>query len=402
MTGVVTDRISLSMGGQVYRTWTSFELTRDLSEISGSFRVELRDATRHVSFPWADLMDLRPQVTAGLEVTVAIDGEPVLKGWVDEITPRCGDGQVSVSVSGRDKTCDLIDCAATVKGPWEYRRQKIDKIVGAIVKPFGLTVRADVDLGDPIDRVCIDVGEVAMSAIEKLCRQRQVLVLSDGVGGIVLTRGGKGRGPADLVFPGGNVIESAGSDSMRERFSEYHVVAQGEKAGGKRKKKPAKLDVIAHPLGEGGSSGGSGGASSGAYEQTGTKIVGTAKDDAVKRYRPMVVLARNQCDAKIAQAQAEWMSRTARAAAIKLDYPVRDFQAGGKLWRPNELVMVKDSFQAIYRDLLIAGLVYSYGAQGAVTKLRLTGPEAFDLEPEGNRAKNHTQPKKLDTVAHDL
>lgn len=397
----VTDRISLRMGGQVWRTWSTFELPRDLSEISGGFHVGLRDAARHTSFPWADLMDARTQVTAGLEVTVEIDGEPVLKGWVDDIAPRCGGGQVSVSVSGRDKTCDLIDCAATVKGPWEYRNQTIDKIIAAIVKPFGLTVRADVDLGAPIDRVCLDVGETAMSAIEKLCRQRQVLVLSDGVGGIVLTRGGKARGPADLIFPGGNVIESAGCDSMRERFSEYHVVAQAEKAGGKRKKKPAKLDVTAQPLGEGGGSGGSSGGG-GSYEQAGAKIVGTAKDDAIQRYRPMVVLARNQCDAKVAQAQAEWMARTARAAAQKLDYPVLDFRANGTLWRPNELVMVQDTFQAINRDMLVAGLVYSHGAQGPVTRLRVTGPEAFDIEPEGNRGKNHAQPKKLDTTAQAL
>lgn len=401
MIAEVTRRVALTMGGQVYDAWTGFELTRDLSEISGGFRCELRDPARHTSFPWADLMDARAMVVEGLEVTVALDGEPVLKGWVDEIAPRCGGGQVSVSVTGRDKSCDLIDCAATVTGPWEYRNRKVDQIVRAIVAPFGLTVRADVDVGDPIDRVCIEPGETAISAIEKVCRMRQLLVTSDGLGGLVLTRGGKGRAPADLRFPGGNIVESAGCSSMRERFSEYHVVAQAERAGGRRKGKPAQLDVTAHPLGT--ESGGGGG---GASEETaGTKIIGTAKDGAVKRYRPMVALARTQCDAKTAQDQADWMERTHRAAALKYDYVVRDFRAAGRLWRPNELAMVEDSFQALSRDLLIAGLVYAFGTEGALTRLRMTGPEAFDTEPEGPRGKNHKRAKgngKLDTTAEAL
>lgn len=401
-----TRRISLTMGGQIYDNWTSFELTRDMSEISGGFRVELRDATRHTSFPWADLMDAKAMVVEGLEVTVALDGKPVLKGWIDDIAPRSGGGQASVSVTGRDKTCDLIDCAATVNGPWEYRNQKVDQIVSAIVKPFGLTVRADVDVGEAIDRIVLEPGETAMSAIEKACRMRQLLVTSDGLGGIVLTRGGKGRAPAALRYPNGNVVESAGSSSMRQRFSEYHVVAQAEKAGGRRKSKPAKLDVTAHPLGEEGAGGG-GGAGSGGEEAAGTKIVGTAKDSGVKRYRPHVALARTQCDAKTAQKQADWMERTARSAALKYDYVVRDYGANGQLWRPNELTMVEDDFQNLARDLLIAGLVYAYGAEGAVTRLRVTGPEAFDTEPEGPRTKNHKRAKgsgsgKLDTKAEAL
>lgn len=384
------------MGGQVYDTWTGAEVVRDLSEISGSFRLELRDAARHTAFAWADVMGARAMVTEGLEAEVAIDGQPVLKGWVDDIAPACRGGEVSVSVCGRDKTADLIDCAATVEGPWEFKRQTLDQIVAAIVKPFGLAVRADVDMGEPLDRLVLEPGETAMSAIEKGARQRQVLITSDGLGAVVLTRSGKARAPADLMFPGGNAVESSGCVSLRERHSAYYVVAQAERAGGRRRK-TVKLDVTAEPLGAGG-----GGGAAPTDELAGVKIIGTAKDAAVTRYRPLVAMARTQLTAKAAQDQADWMARVARASALKLEHVVRDYGAGGRLWRPNELALVDDAFQGVNRDLLVAGLVFSYGDQGARTHLRLTGPEAFDVEPEGPRSKNHPRTKALDGTAHEL
>lgn len=392
----VTDRWAISFAGQTYATWSRAELVRDLSEISGSFRLELRDAARHASFPFADLMDARALVEAGLEAQLTIDGQAELIGWVDEINPQCRGGQVSVTVSGRDKTADLIDCAATVTGPWEYRGQKLDQIAKSILAPYGLEVRADVDVGDAFDRFVIEVGETAMSAIEKGARQRQVLLVSDGLGALVLTRSGKQRGPADLVFPGGNVSESAGWSSMRERYSAYHVVAQAERAGGRRRNS-AKLDVTAEPLGTGGTAS----AAAAEHELGGVNIAATAKDEEVTRHRPFVAMARTQLTAKAAQDQADWMARVSRAASLKVEHLVRGY-GDGRPWRPNELVAVRDSFQNVNRDLIVAGLSKEFGDWGAVTRLRLTGPEAFDMEPVSNRAKNHQQPKTLDTTARAL
>lgn len=393
MTAPATDRWSISFGGQTYATWTRAELVRDLSEISASFSLELRDSARHAAFPWADLMDARALVTEGLEASLSVDGQVVLKGWVDEIAPRSADGEAGVTVSGRDKTCDLIDCAATVEGPWEYKDQTLDKIASAIVAPFGLTVRVDVDLGAPIERLVIEPGETALAAIEKGARQRQVLLVSDGLGALVLTRGGKGRAPADLIYPGGNVIASGGCFSLRERYSAYHVVAQAERAGGRRRK-AVNLDATAAPL-TGGGEGGSTGAAE--HELAGVTIAATATDDQVTRYRPLVAPAATQLTAKAAQDQADWMMRTARAAAIKIEHTVRGYG-----WRPNELALVRDDFQQVHRDLLIAGVAMEYGTWGARTRLRLTGPEAFDVEPEASRTKDHKATKPLDKTAQNL
>ncbi|WP_010512384.1 Mu P family protein [Komagataeibacter europaeus] len=64
-----------------------------------------------------------------------------------------------------------------------------------------------------------------MSTIEKLSRQRGVLVTSDGVGGIVLTQAGSTRAPGRLALPG-NVYRMESRVSARGRV--FGCVGQGD------------------------------------------------------------------------------------------------------------------------------------------------------------------------------
>lgn len=382
---ITTRRVSLTIAGAVYDEWTAVEVTRTLDEISASFSLELRDGARSVaSWPFASLASLAASVDLWSEVSVAIDGQPVLVGWIDEIAPEARDGEVRLSVTGRDKSGDLVDGAATVDGPAEYRKMTVLEAAKKIAEPYGITVKADADVGDPFDRVAIDPGETAMSAIEKLARQRALVVTSDGVGGLVLTQTGKQRAPGVLVFPG-NVVESAGSFRAQERHSEYVVKGQAEKAAGGRSQ-TAYLDSTAEPLTADQSSRSE---KQAAREEAGVAISGRAKDPDVKRYRPIVSLGRTQLDAKSAQKQADWMMRTTRGRAELIEHRVRGFGVGGTLWRPNTLVLVDDSYLAVHRDMLIAGVTYRFDEGGPYTRLRLAGPEAYDLEPDSDRRQNH-------------
>ncbi|WP_332117238.1 phage baseplate assembly protein [Azorhizobium caulinodans] len=391
-----TRRFTLLIGQHRFEEWTSAHVTRDLSEISGSFELELRDAQRSApSFPFATLASYRPLVEVGLPCEIRIDNEPVLIGWIETLSPRASEGQVSVSVSGRDKTGDLIDGAATVDGPCEMFGVKLDKAAQTILKPYGLKLRADVDVGAAFDRVAIDVGETGMSAIEKLARQRGLLVTSDGVGALVLTRSGQRRGPGDLVFPG-NVVETSGCWSTRDQYSDYRVKGQAERAGGRRRKQPL-LDSKAEPLK---ADRGDYVKDQGDHEKAGVTIEGRRKHPRMTRHRPLVAMARTQLTAEGAQKQADWMERTARAMSVKIEHRLKEYRGkSGALWRPNELVFVSDSFQGIARDMLIAGVELGFDQQGASARLRLCGPEAYDLEPEGNRTKNRTT---LDSTAEPL
>ncbi|MFG1466754.1 Mu P family protein [Xanthobacter sp. DSM 24535] len=394
-----TRPVTLLMAGMRFEEWSRVEVARDLQDIAGKFRLELRDSARSWrTFPFATLADMKGEVELGLEATILLDGEQVLSGWVDDLAPHASEGQVSVSISGQDKTGDLSDCAATVDGPAEYFGKTIDTVAGEILKPYGLKVRAEADVGDPFDRFAIDVGETALSAIEKGARQRGLLVTSDGMDTLLLTQSGGKRAPGDLIFPG-NIVESGGHFSLRGRHSAYHVKGQAERAGGRRRK-TVHLDGHAEPLtGEQGDWQ----AQQGPHEKAGVTIKGQADDAAMKRrHRPLVAMGRTQLTPKGAQDQAEWMRRTARGRSEELTYQVRGFRHNGRLWRPNELGMVQDAFQGVYREMLIAGVAYQYDDEGAATHLRVTGPEAYDMQDEGTRRKNHKSQQPLDRHAEPL
>jgi len=403
-----TRRVTLLMDGVVYDEWMRVEITRDLEDIAGSFSLEVRDSVRSAaSWPFASLASAARLVEIGLEAEIRIDGEAVIRGWVDEISPRASEGSVSVQVSGRDKTADLIDCAATLDGPSEYEGMTLDKIAEEILKPYGLKLRSEADVGKAFDRFSLDVGETALSAIEKGARQRGLLVTSDGMDSLVLTQSGRRRAAGELTFPG-NVSESGATFSIKDRHSETRVKGLAERAGGRRRK-TAKLDSRAEPL--------SGSVDSdwldkqAAHESGGTTIEGKAKDAAMsRRYRPLVAMGRTQLTQEGAETQAEWMTRTARGRSEQLEYGLVDYRANGRLWRPNELVPVTDNFQQVFRDMLVAGVTFSHDEGGSATRLRLTGPEAYDMEPEGNRRANRKGAKSggkgsgkpLDSTAHEL
>lgn len=366
-----TRRVTLRAGGQAHDWWTGVEITRDLAEISGSFLVELHDVARlRRALPGPRPVPMPTAIEAGMACQILLDDELVLDGWVDDVKLSWSADRLSMAVAGRDRTGDLVDCAASRDGPFEYRGLRLEEIAARICAPFGIAVRAEVDTGPPFAAFALDAAETAMEAIEKGCRQRGVLALSDGVGGLVLTRGGVRRGPAPLSLPG-NVQAAVIARSLRGRFSDYTVKGQTRPA----RSGPPALDGTAAPP------------AARPVQQTERASVvlsGTAYDKGVGRHRPWVSLSRTQSGGASVQTQAEWAMRVARGKSDRLAYTVRDWRAGAeqRLWRPNELVAVDDPLAAILGDMLVAAATYRYGEQGAETELSLTGPEAFDLLPE--------------------
>lgn len=405
-----TRRVTLTLNGQPFSEWTGVEITRDMQDMTGNFSVELRDARRSsAALAMATLASYADLVRVGITAELAIDNETVLVGWVDTVAPSIRDGEARVSISGSDKARDLIDGAATVDGPAELKDKKLDAIITEVVKPYGLKVRAEVDVGEAFPRYMLDAAETALSAVEKGLRQRGVLAMSDGVGSIVLTQTGASRAPAALTLPG-NVVAADGEFTIENRHSEYVVKGQAEKAQGKRRKE-VPLDSKAEPLAAPAPMAAQE-TSEEPHEKPGVVIEGRMRDAEMQRHRPLVTLARTQLTDEGAQQQAEWMERTARGSSETITYEVVDWRAGEarRLWRPNEMVPVDDAYMGINRDMLIAGVTFRYREDdGAKTSLRVTSPEAYDTKPVGARRTNHPKPGKtsapapaLDSTAYPL
>lgn len=365
-----------------YDTWTRVALVRDLGEISGSFDLEVDDVGRTASALPAGLHGGGVPFVKFQEVKIYIDSELVLWGWVDGVSPSIATGTVGCRVYGRDKTGQMVDCAAAPLGPVEYTNIKLERLAEILAAPWGITVSAEVDTGEPIAKVSIDTGETAMSVLEKYARKRAVLLVSDGVGGLIITRSGTGRAPDDLSFPG-NVGASRGTFDGRKQFSVVYVKGQSGHAAGKRKNKAA-LDRTATPLDAPAEPAETDADEPSGRESRATAILGIAYDDTVPIYRPAVKTSRAHGSLKEADTEARWWVSTARGNAERVDYTMPDWRVNGRLWRPNEMTRVEDAYQLVDKDLLIAGTAMNYDSQGTRTELRTCGREAYDLLPESD------------------
>jgi len=365
--------------------WTVAEVSRDLKDFSGSFTLSLRDATRSIAtFDFASpppVFRVRP----GPGAKIYIEDQLELVGFIEKVTPDIQEDYAEVTITGRDTTGDLVDSAAAPDGPGELNEVKLEEIVSKVTEPFGIGVTNEIDTGKPFPRFPFGVSESALSAIEKGARQRHALITSDGIGGVKITRTGAEAAPADLTLPG-NMKNSSATFSHEGRHSEYIVRGQSEKAQGQRKGRSAAQTPNDAPVPPAARKKGDGSATE--RERKGTAITGRVKDPEIKRHRPIVHMAKTQPEDFSAQDEADWRMRTARSDAEELSTSVWGYSVNGMPWKVNQLPMVKDKFQGIFRKMVIGRTSKRYDDGGRVTDLTLNSPESFDNEAVGSRRTN--------------
>ncbi len=384
LAGRLTLKVGTGAAARSVGTVIGAEIGRDLRDVAGYFDLQLFDGGRAAAAmpqsaqPGASVAAIQQ----GAPCQLAIDGEPVLVGYIDVAEGEWRADRLQAHVRGRDRTGDLVDCAATPNGPAEFRHVDLLHIAGAICAPFGIRVVAQTEIGAPFERLAIGPHETAMVAIEKAARQRAVLLVSDGVGGLLLTTGGRSAAPGNLIV-GQGVLGARYRYDWTRRFSDVFVKGQAEKAAGRRGSAPALTHATA-PLANGVAP--SLPADAEATEGAGILMVGHAVDPAMTRWRPSVRMTRTQSGMSSVQVQAEWWVRVLRGESTLLSYTVPDWRGpNGSLWRPNQVVRVFDPYGGVDEPMLIRKVIFRLGDDGARTEIEVVGLTAFDRINEAQR-----------------
>lgn len=339
---MAVERPILTVKGKDYQGWTECSVTLTMEAASGSFRLGVTERDPESSQPF----DIR----TGDKCSVTLGDTSVISGYVNDVSVSYDAYSHSITVSGRDAAGDLVDCSAS-SGSWSG--YTLDKIVSAISAPFGIGVDVQTDVGKPFSKFKITEGETAWSAIERACRMRGALCVSDGNNGIVLMRASTGASVAIVRGGVGGMILSATADfSDRERYSEYQV--KGQSSGWDSD----DVDGAAH-------------------------AIATAKDSAVDRYRLKVVVAEDQGDSGTLSERANWEAKVARGRSQKAGITVFGWRdASGSLWLPNRLVRVECDWLRLVDEMMISTVTLSQsGLDGTTADLVLVHPDTFAAEP---------------------
>ena len=345
--------IALRIGGRIHQGWTEATVTRSLETLCSTFRMALSERTAGETAPRA--------VSPGDGCTVSVDGEQVLRGYVDEVRPRYDSGDHMISVRGRDATADLVDCSAA-SHPGEWQNETLDQITRGLVAPFGLEVTVETDVGAPFTKFRIDEGETVFEAIERGCRYRGVLPLSDGNGGLLITHPSRARS-STLLRRGTNILAAEGVANWSDRYSEYTLL--GQQAGS---------DFLTG--------------------EAAAHVTASARDPGVQRHRPLTIIGEQSIDTDEAEARVQWEAnvRAARSRSVSVSVQGWREREGGGLWSPGQVVHLSDDWLGIDRDLLIASTAHSLSRAGTITKMTLFPPDAFvqRAEPERTPAGSGT------------
>jgi prophage tail gpP-like protein len=332
--------ITLTVGGKIYGGWKKATIRRGLEQVAGTFELEVTER-------WSDRMEPWP-IRHGDACTVAVAGQTVLTGFVDDILPSFDAAQHGVVIVGRDATGDLVDCSA-IAGSGQWQGRTLLQVAAALCKPFGIPVTAETPVGAPFTTAALQEGETVYEALERAGRMRGVLLVSDGRGGLVITRAGKERIATALV-QGENVLRGSATFSLRDRYSRY--LCRGADVGSDF----TTADQAASPSGE-------------------------AQDKGVNRYRPLILIAESPGNSAALRERALWeaavrMGRSARPVAT-----VQGWSHANGLWLPNRLVPARIPYLRLDREMLIVAVTYQVGEQGTTSELELCRPEAFALLP---------------------
>ena len=335
----MAERAELQVEGQPFSGWKSITVTSSIEAICGSFRFIASEKNPD------DV--LARTIRRGQTCEVHLEGDLVLRGYINQVTPRHDSKSHNVAISGRSLAGDLVDCSVTHK-PGEWKQRTILQIAQDLAEPFGITVRAEVDVGEAFPTFRVKESETVFSALERMARQRGLLLISDPEGQVVLTRARKEREPLAVIL-GTEVLEASVTDSESDRFSLYRFKGQQQ----------------------------------GSDTLTGVQaaeIQGEATDPEVERFRPNVQIAEAQGTNATLRERARWEAARQAGLSHRPQVVVRDWRnSAGSLWRPNTLVQMVDDFLEVDGELLIVSVTYQSDSAGRRATLALSRPEAFDV-----------------------
>jgi len=354
-------QLTLRVGGMVYGGWKSVSVRTGIEQIAGIFELAITERWPNQPTQWA--------IPPGESCAVEYGDEVLITGYVDAVAVNYDASQHEIKVTGRDRTGDLVDCSAPSLA---FSNLSLMQIAEKLCKPFGVTVidetTAAVRPGKPravkaLPKQAVQNGETVHRALEKLARIEGVLLASDGLGGLIITRAGL-AGQCDTVLEfGKNILAASFEHSHAALYSEITVKGQASAAAA------AQYGVVdAQPKGV----------------VKRSTLASTAGNSQINRYRPLIIVAETQADGRRCQNRAAWEAGNREAKARKVSVTVQGWRetADGPLWRINKRVRVVCPWMRLDEWWVIAAIDYKLDESGTTAELSLVSAGALDVLPE--------------------
>ena len=351
--------IILKVNGVPYDNFISLNCTVRLDVLCNTFGgLMARDLNEPLPFRIGDKCEIE------------VDGTKVFTGTIELMTINYDEDSHTIELSGRDNTSDILDSSIDELSdiregaPFKSIIEQVIKHIGSSVQVVEEFVAAPFN---PINDIAApEPGENAFEFLEKLSRQRQVLLTSDGDGNVVITRSsGQSQTSTKLqnILPGesnsfnNNILKSNVSYDNTGRYNLYRLTGQGNPSALGDTGAPDLDPVITRG--------------------------GGVRDPEIRPGRQLVISAESAFTNDDNFNRAAWEANIRKARGRLYSPTVEGFSADGDLWRINRIISVVDVFAGIEDRMLINATTFKFNLEeGQTTELTLVEPDAYTLELE--------------------
>lgn len=355
MAETMKDEVKIITSKTITEGWESIRITRGIERCPNDFTLQMSEQFK------GELQGV--SVFPGDEFTLAIENkkgeiEPVITGFIDRYVPSINKSAHSISVSGRGKCQDLVDCSAIYENG-AFVNMTLEKIAEALLKPFNIKIVVTEATKKHITKVIpsfpLMYGETVIEIIERIAQYVRVLVYEDNFGRLVLDTVSTTRMKSGIQ-EGQNVqaanIVYANDQRFKDYYGYYTAIDNFN-------------DVAGHA--------------------TALQAVNPVSDGGITRYRPKIfIMEGGDVQATTLQARLSWECnrRAGRGQALRVQ--VDSWRDGSdNLWQPNTIVPVHiPTLKIVNKDMLIGEVTYiRNGQQGTIAELVLMPPEAYAPRP---------------------
>lgn len=292
------------------------------------------------------------------DARVYIGDQKLLTGYLYGIQTESTGDSISVSLTIYSKAADVLDSTIPTLQAAVDEVNLQDRIY-SLVRPFGINVIAnypnadEVEVNAKFDRTTGDKEETIGNHIMTLCRQRGMLVRSNGDGDLVLER-------ADENAPSFGVISSVSSNYVKAKAKyDGRKMFGGIQVVGSTPSDPTNIKEI--------------------------------KNTDIPRLRTKTFKETNINKGNI-EGYANWEMAKQYADALSLNIPVVGWYAetqkiGGSeydLWTPNTKteVNIPSMLLGDIRSYLIQSVKFIHTSKGRTAELSLVPPFAYSAQPQ--------------------
>lgn len=349
--------LEIRHNGIPYTMWESATFTRSLDTNCGQFSITS-------SNPFNPTYPLR----IGDRVQIIINGISVINGFVDKIVASGSMGGHRLNIAGRDKVSDLIDSSVpdsvkSIKGPISLKAmaERVIAALGAGIKVIDET--GGIESFGADDLQAAECGQKCMDFLVSFARKRQVYLITNGNGDLVLFKPRGQKVKTQLLHrqngASNNVKTAELVLDVSARFAKYVVRSQSNTA--------------ADPFAD--------------YDAKSVSVTGTALDPEIRSSRYFEIQGEQSMTASEGTERAKEESNLRRAKGLTYTANLHgDSQDDGSPWDIGYLVDAFDDYNGVRGELLMFSVSTSIDmTQGSETTIGCSPPDAYRAKSKPSR-----------------